>query len=330
MADAAQDASGLLHDLLSSVIPDPVFRVLAGFSNLIYTLLGSANNPASWSSTLLPPLITFFLAYFALLTAYRTVRSMLSLAWFGIKWGAIIGGLIAIWAWWTDNTDAINSTGTVPGRGGFFGQLNSLGPLMNTLYTQLPDLTTSGGSSASARNARRRQQRSSSTRRRTRANKRAFSFDANDDLADDLGAGYSAFADMFGRSSDTEPSDGGVDFGSLLRTVVTEGQRQGIDALSALRATGKVQDELRRFQQDPSGWFQGVGDRFRTTAGVEEGTAYNTRSRTRQQQQQRRRRRGDSNANANQGDSWWGNVASGVNDFFKRDPDEPVGGARSG
>ena len=74
------------------------------------------------SSTLLPPLITFFLAYFALVTAYRTVRSMISLAWFGIKWGAIIGALIAIWAWWTDNTDAINSTGTVPGRGGFLNQ----------------------------------------------------------------------------------------------------------------------------------------------------------------------------------------------------------------
>ena len=123
MADATQQASNLIHDLLSDIIPYPVFRVFAGFSNLIYSLLGIANNPASWTSTLLPPLITFFLAYFALVTAYRTVRSMLSLAWFGIKWGAIIGGLIAIWAWWTDNTDAINSTGTVPGRaGGFFGQ----------------------------------------------------------------------------------------------------------------------------------------------------------------------------------------------------------------
>lgn len=122
MAATAQDAQNLIHNFLSEIVPYPVFRVLAGFSNLIYSLLGSANNPASWSSTLLPPLITFFLAYFALVTAYRTVRSMLSVAWFGIKWGAIIGALIAIWAWWTDNTDAINSTGTVPGRGGLFGQ----------------------------------------------------------------------------------------------------------------------------------------------------------------------------------------------------------------
>ena len=128
MADAAEQTGGLIHDLLSEVIPYPIFRILAGFSNLIYHLLGTANNPASWTSTLLPPLITFFLAYFALVTAYRTVRSMLSLAWFGIKWGAIIGGLIAIWAWWTDNTDAINSTGTVPGRTGFFGQRKYFSP----------------------------------------------------------------------------------------------------------------------------------------------------------------------------------------------------------
>ncbi len=122
MAETAGEAHGLLHNLLSEVVPYPVFQVLAGFSNLIYRLLGSSNDPSSWTSTLLPPLITFFLAYFALVTAYRTVRSMISLAWFGIKWGAIIGALIAIWAWWTDNTDAINSTGTVPGRGGFLNQ----------------------------------------------------------------------------------------------------------------------------------------------------------------------------------------------------------------
>ena len=121
MADAAADTGGLLHDLLSDIIPYPIFRILAGFSNLIYHLLGTANDPTSWSSTLLPPLITFFLAYFALVTAYRTMRSMLSLAWWGIKWGAIIGGLIAIWAWWTENTAAVGSTGVNPHRG-FFDQ----------------------------------------------------------------------------------------------------------------------------------------------------------------------------------------------------------------
>lgn len=189
---------------------------------------------------------------------------------------------------------------------------------MNTLYTQLPDLAAPGDTSSSAR-SRRRQRTSSQTRRTrssTRANQRAFSLDPTADLADDLGAGYSAFADMFGRS-ENEGSNG-VDFGTLLRTLVTEGQRQGIDALSALRAAGRVQDELRRFQQDPSAWFEGVGERFRTTAD-NDGSRYNTRSRTRQQQQ---RRRGTSGGvNANEQDSWWSNVASGINGFFKADPD---------
>lgn len=197
---------------------------------------------------------------------------------------------------------------------------------MNTLYTQLPDLFSAGDPSTTPRSNRRRQRASSQHRRRTRANQHAFSFDPSADLEDDLGVGYSAFADMFGRS-DSEPSSG-VDFGTLLRTIVTEGQRQGIDALSALRAAGRVQDELRRFQQDPTAWFEGVGDRFRApaTPDLDDGggsTAYNTRARSRRQQQQQRR---GANVNANQPDSWWSNVASGVNDFFKRDPDQPDAG----
>ncbi|SPO23996.1 uncharacterized protein UTRI_03463_B [Ustilago trichophora] len=324
MADTAQETGNLIHDLLSEVIPYPVFRILASFSNLIYSLLGTANNPASWTSTLLPPLITFFLAYFALVTAYRTVRSMLYLAWFGIKWGAIIGGLIAIWAWWTDNTDAINSTGTVPSRGPF-GQLNSLGPLMNTLYTQLPDFSSPTDGSSS-RSTRRNRRSTSQTRRRTRGNQYSFSMDPQTDeayLPDDLGAGFSAFADMLGRSQSDEPSTG-VDFPSLLRTLVTEGQRQGVDALSALRAAGRVQDELRRFQQDPSGWFEGVGERFRTPAPEVGAGGYNTRSRARQQPNANARGR-TPGANGYAADSWWSNVASGVNEFLKREPADQQG-----
>lgn len=223
--------------------------------------------------------------------------------------------------------------------------VNSLGPLMNTLYTQLPDLSGSGA--ASSRSNRRRASTPQSRRRSSRNNQRAFSFDPTADLPDDLGAGFGAFADLFGRSNsnDEATNNGGVDFASLLRTVVTEGQRQGIDALSALRAAGRVQDELRRFQLDPTAWFEGVGERFRTPTPEVGGEAggYNTRSRTRsrqnqqQQQQQRASRRGGAGGGgggrfwdeAEQPNSWWSNVASGVNDFLKREPDSNAGGSRS-
>ena len=195
---------------------------------------------------------------------------------------------------------------------------------MNTLYTQLPDLTAPAGSSSRSNRRQRNQRR---TRSSTPANQRAFSLDplaADDYLPDDLGAGFSAFADMFGRSDQDEPSTG-VDFPSLLRTLVTEGQRQGIDALSALRAAGRVQDELRRFQQDPAAWFEGVGERFRTPGLEESGSGYNTRSRTRQQRNTGARRQ---NVNAQPADSWWSSVASGVNDFLKREPEQQAGARR--
>lgn len=191
---------------------------------------------------------------------------------------------------------------------------------MNTLYTQLPDFMAPTGANTGRGN--RRQRPTSQTRRRTRSstrgNKNTFAFDPTADLADDLGAGYTAFADMFGRN-DNQPSDG-IDFASLLRTLVTEGQRQGIDALSALRAAGRVQDELRDFQRDPTAWFEGVGERFRSTAtpGVGDGTAGGARSRARTQQQRGRGTGGGINVDGQ--DSWWSSVASGVNDFLKREP----------
>ena len=200
---------------------------------------------------------------------------------------------------------------------------------MNTLYTHLPDFAAPGDHFASARRNHRQRTSTSQTRRRTRSstrtNQQAFSLDPTDDLADDLGAGYGAFADMFGRSpTDATTNNNGIDFGTLLRTLVTEGRRQGIDALSALRAAGRVQDELRRFQEDPTAWFEGVGGRFRTS-NTDEPT-YNTRSRTRQQRQQRG---SGAAAGINAQDTWWTNVASSVNDFFKADPDQSAAAGRT-
>lgn len=155
--------------------------------------------------------------------------------------------------------------------------VNGISPILNTLYTQLPGLASSN----TPYNNRRTNTPRRNTRSSTRSNQRGFSLDPQADLPDDLGAGFGAFADMFGRNNAPTDSNG-VDFSTLLRTLVTEGQRQGIDALSALRAAAKVQDELKRFQQDPAGWFDGVSDRFRTQPQTGSGLGgYNTRWRTR-------------------------------------------------
>lgn len=157
---------------------------------------------------------------------------------------------------------------------------------MNTLYTQIPGLAPS--TTSSGRTRRR------STRRRNQP--------ATFEMPDDLGSGFGAFGDLFGRPTDTQADNNGVDFSSLLRTIVTEGQRQGIDALSALRAAGRVQDELARFQQDPTGWFEGVGQRFRTPNPAE-AQPRRTRSQRRQEQNPH-------------GDSWWTQAGN----FFKSEP----------
>lgn len=162
--------------------------------------------------------------------------------------------------------------------------MSSLGPLVNTLYTHLPDLGAS--SAASSSRSSRRRTSSPYSRRRTR-------YSPQEDEST-FGTGLDAFTSLFG-SADTagarDRTTDGVDLPNLLRTIVTEGRRQGIDAMSALRAAGRVQDELARFQINPTAWFEGVGDRFRTSythtadANLDQEEfpgGYNTRSRARQ------------------------------------------------
>ena len=104
-----------LQEILSSLIPPPLFRILAGFSNLIYRLTtGASNDPTSWTSTLLPPLIALLFAYFSLILAYRTIRSTVLLIIWAVKWGMVLGVALAFWAWWTGQEDAIRSVGEVP------------------------------------------------------------------------------------------------------------------------------------------------------------------------------------------------------------------------
>lgn len=86
-------------------------------SQLTQPVLLNQCSPSSWYSTLLPPLIALGMAYISLVLAYRTVRSTILVVWWGIKWGAILGAGIALWAWWVGEGDAIQSQGQVPSSG---------------------------------------------------------------------------------------------------------------------------------------------------------------------------------------------------------------------
>lgn len=182
--------------------------------------------------------------------------------------------------------------------------VNGLGPIMSTLY----NTASASGSRNSNRNTNTR--RRTQPRRRSRNNAPQYTFE-DDDIND---PSYPAFTDFFGANNGQSAHEAGVDLASLLRRVVSEGQRQGIDAMGALRAAGRVQDELARFQQDPSGWFEGVGERFRMPSLEQEQQTSRNRARggrsTRQQTQ-----------TGQAGDSWWYSVANNVNDFLKREPD---------
>ncbi len=86
--------------------------------------------------------MALFTFYMAALMVYRTVRSTIALVWWSVKWGAVCALLLALWAWWAGETDAIHSTGE-PSKAG----LLSLGGLLrgenrplvkNNLQRRLP------------------------------------------------------------------------------------------------------------------------------------------------------------------------------------------------
>ncbi|KAK0523094.1 hypothetical protein OC835_006366 [Tilletia horrida] len=118
--------------LLETVLPRPVIDVLFALGRFVYVVLFSRSlDPDSWTASLLAPLITLLIAYASLVVAYRTMRNTFQLAWFGVKYGALIGGMIAIYSWWVGEAQArggragagINDIigGAVVGAGGLVG-----------------------------------------------------------------------------------------------------------------------------------------------------------------------------------------------------------------
>jgi len=116
---------------LSSRLPPPLYSflfsflshslaLLASFLSLVFTLLST--KPWEWDAqTLLPPLISIFAAYIALLSLYRTTSWMIRVSVWFVKWGAILAALIAGVGWYAANINGVSiprASGIVSGVGG--------------------------------------------------------------------------------------------------------------------------------------------------------------------------------------------------------------------
>jgi hypothetical protein len=113
---------------LADTLPPPLYNfilnflshclaLLYGFSSLLASLL--SKSPSEWDvQTLLPPLISLLAAYLALASIYRTTTWMIRTTFCLMKWGIILGVLVAGMCWYI----GVTQTG-----GGVNGLLSHLG-----------------------------------------------------------------------------------------------------------------------------------------------------------------------------------------------------------
>jgi hypothetical protein len=97
-----------LLEYIRSVIPAPLYSllltflshalaILTTFSTLVLSL---STKPWNWDAqTILPPLISLLAAYLALLSLYRTTTWMIRTSLWFVKWGIIVGVLVAGTGW---------------------------------------------------------------------------------------------------------------------------------------------------------------------------------------------------------------------------------------
>ncbi|CAD6983231.1 unnamed protein product [Tilletia controversa] len=209
-----------IESALETLVPAPVVDVLSALGRFVYAAVFSRSiDPNSWTASLVPPLISLLLAYASLVIAYRTVRNTFSLALFGVKYGALIGALIAIYSWWSGDSDAAGGLagivgGALGGAGGVAGGvggrdanaggilaggadiLHALGrlgqgggaaalPLLGALLGQVQNQGGRNNNNNNPRRSTRLRSQNSNRRRARPANSNAYSTSDPDYLLDD-------------------------------------------------------------------------------------------------------------------------------------------------
>ncbi len=128
--DAVQNVLNYLFSFLSTVLPAPIYSIVASLIthslsvfiallNFVYTLASAQN----WDAQkVLPPLITLLAAYLALVSFYRTTGWMIRTMFWFVKWGGILAALSAGAGYFMANGGA-NGVGPFNGGGllSFFG-----------------------------------------------------------------------------------------------------------------------------------------------------------------------------------------------------------------
>jgi len=116
---------------LNDTLPHPVYSFIINIlshSLALFTALSTlftslvSSNPLNWDAqTILPPLISLFAAYLALLSLYRTTTWMFRTSIWFIKWGTILGALIAGVGYFMGNMNGngVGGYGIITTLGGF-------------------------------------------------------------------------------------------------------------------------------------------------------------------------------------------------------------------
>ncbi|OBZ66982.1 hypothetical protein A0H81_12997 [Grifola frondosa] len=151
-----------LFDYLSSVLPQPIYSFTATLLSHSFTLLSSlfaliitlvSSSPSSWKAeTILPPLITLLAAYLALVSFYRTAGWMIRTTFWFVKWGSILGALVAGTGWMLGNAHANGENG--------LGELFEGNGILYTLGSMLLGTLNGQGQNAAGGSRARRSSRS--------------------------------------------------------------------------------------------------------------------------------------------------------------------------
>ncbi|UZJ54804.1 hypothetical protein CBS101457_004124 [Exobasidium rhododendri] len=115
-----------VQQLLALVLPEPFVTILASVSDLIYRLvLGQHNEPATYTSTLVPPVLLLLVTYLSVMLVYRSIRSFFSFLLFSVKWFAVLAAIMFIVAYSLGNGNVEKGARVAAQKGGLNMQSNS-------------------------------------------------------------------------------------------------------------------------------------------------------------------------------------------------------------